>query len=948
MKIDLSNFKLNINKDHVKKGAEVSARAAGGILHLVLKIVITIILIGVLTVLFLGIIFGSYVKNSLNEELDVDLSDFALAQTSIIYYWDDISQSYQELERLSGREKRIWVSYEDIPKHMENAAIAIEDKRFLSHQGVDWYRTVGAFGSMFLSMSNTFGGSTITQQLIKNLTEYDEVTVKRKLLEIFRALDFEKTYSKEEIMEWYLNKIYLGEGCYGIAAAANEYFGKTVDELTIAECACIIGITNNPSLYDPYINEEGNKNRQEIILYEMYDQEYITKEEYEEAVAQELDFHRGSDDEEEDADSSNYTSWFVDALIEDVIADLMEQKNITYDMAEDLLYSAGYKIYATIDKDVQACVDEVYSSRDNLPSGYKQSTYQQLESAIVVVEPTTGNIVALCGGMEEKDGSRLYNFATDMQRSPGSTIKPLASYSLAMDKGLITPYTTMYDSAAVKLEGTDWYPNNDNSKNEGHITIRYALQRSINTVAAQLIDMLTPQVSFDFLTQKLGFTSLVAEGDGYSDIGYASMALGELSHGATVREMASAYTCFANNGIWTEGRLYTHITDAQDNLIFENVPDSNIALSSTTAYYMTDLMKNVVNAGSGWNAKFGEMPVAGKTGGSSGWRDRWFVGYTPYYIAAVWTGYEIPEGMGSSNPSTGMWKQVMEKVHKDLPVKQFPIPEGMREVTICIDSGLRASEACKKEVRGNRTMTLYLENSKVPAETCSCHVLVELCSESMHLNCGNCPMEQMETYSVLDVSKCPVPVTVYPYYSDETCYTLVEDSGAASKLIPYTLGALDTCHIHKENRTGWYVNSATGFLINYENGLVYDPATDKLFDKYSGWEIEWKTGALVDPLTGELIDPWTGEAYVPDGTITADSPDKFQRPPGYGPGGVYTPPVIEPEPEPEPEEPDIPGEPIEPEEPDVTEPPESGGIGMGSPGDFMFEFPNMGGLFYNG
>lgn len=934
---------MKINKNHVKKGAEISARTVGGLMHLSLKIVGTVILVFILTALIFAVIFGSYVKNSLSEELDVNLSDFALDQTSIIYYWDNVSQSYQILEELSGKEKRTWISYENIPKHMEHAAVAIEDKRFYTHQGVDWYRTAGAFGSMFLSMSNTFGGSTITQQLIKNLTEYDEVTVKRKLLEIFRALDFEKKYSKEEIMEWYLNKIYLSEGCYGIAAAANEYFGKTVDELSIAECASIIGITNNPSMYDPYIDAEANKERQETILYEMYDQEYITEAEYKEAVAEELVFHRGLDDEDDGETTTNVTSWFVDALIEDVIADLMEQKNVSYTIAQDLLYSAGYKIYATIDRDIQNAVDEVYSNRDNLPSGYKQSTYQQLESAIVVVDPYTGNIVALAGGIGEKEGSRLFNYATDMQRSPGSTIKPIASYSLAMDLGLIMPYTTFYDSAAVKLNGTDWYPNNDNSKNEGQITIRYALQRSINTVAAQLVDMIGPQTSYDFLTQKLGFTSLVDGDDGISDVGYASMALGELSYGATVREMASAYTCFANNGIWTESRLYTHITDSQDKLVFENVPDSKVALSSTTAYYMTDLMQNVVNAGSGFYAKFGNMPVAGKTGGSSGWRDRWFVGFTPYYVAAVWSGYEHPETMGSSNPSTGMWKQVMEKVHANLPTKDFPIPDGMRQVTICIDSGLRAADACTKDIRGNRTMTLYMEESKIPAQSCNCHVMVELCSESMGFNCGSCPQSAIKTYSLLDLSKAETPITVFPYYDNAVCYTAEDPATVEDRLIPYTLDAIDTCHLHNiDSQSGWYVNSETGFLVNPQTGLIYDPVNDKIYDKYSGWEIDWKTGALIDPITGEFIDPWTGETYIPDGTIDANSPDKFERPPGYGPGGstgtntpgIDVPPVTSSDPS------DGNGD----SEPTHT--PDTGGIGVGSPGDLIAP-PNVGGgLFF--
>ena len=923
---------MKINKNHVKKGAEAGARTAGGILHAILKIIGTILLIVIMTGLIFTVIFASYVKNSLSSELDVNLSDFSLAQTSVIYYWNDDSESYEVLEELSGRKKSTWVSYEQIPKYMEYAAVSIEDKRFYTHHGVDWYRTIGAFGNMFLSMSDTFGGSTITQQLIKNLTEYDEVTVKRKLLEIFRALKFEKTYSKEEIMEAYLNRIYLGEGCYGIGAAAKEYFDKDVSELTIAECACIIGITNNPSMYDPYIDREANRERQEIILGQMLEQEYINQSEYDSAMAQEMVFTRGAD---EVSDSSSVTSWFVDALIEDVIADLMELRGVSYKVAEDLLYSAGYKIYSTIDPDIQAIVDDVYSSHDNIPTGYKQSSYQELQSAMVIIDPYTGDVVAMAGKVGEKEGSRIFNYATDMQRSPGSTIKPIASYSLAMDLGIIMPYTTYYDSAAVKLRGTDWYPNNDNYSNSGLITIRYALQRSINTIAAQLIDDVTPQVSYDFLTQKLGLPLIDDPSSGLSDNGYASLALGQLTYGVSVRDMASAYTCFANDGIRTESRTYSRIEDASGNLIYDNVPESFVALNSTTAYYMNDLLQNVVSSGTGYYAKLPNMPTAGKTGASSNWCDRWFVGYTPYYVGAVWSGYENPEYMGSSNPSTGMWRQVMERVHENLEYKEFDRPDNMKQVTVCIDTGLLATDACKNDLRGNHTMTLYMESSKIPTQYCQAHTLIELCSDSMKLPSDDCPQSSIKTYAVIDLNKAPGNIKTPPYYSDSACYNAKDPAIVEDKRIPYLLDEIEICDKHLvDPESGWLIDSTTGYLKNPKTGLLYDPATDKIYDQHSGWEIDWKTGALIDPVSGELIDPWTGEKYVSDTPVDENTPDKFDRPPNYQKPQPSTPPATE-DPVTEPtDDPSSPTDDVSP--PDVSDEPGS------------TEDPDGGSLFYTG
>jgi len=882
-----------------KKGrpAEGSAKPARRFGAALLKIIGTILLIMLTTGMMFACIFAVYVKKNLSPELDVSPENFSMNLSSIIYYKDKQSGEYKELSLMYSDENRTWVDYEDIPKWLEYAAVAIEDKRFYNHSGVDWYRTAGAFGNMFLGMRDTFGASTITQQLIKNLTEYDDVTVQRKLLEIFRALDFEKKYSKEQIMEWYLNAIYLGQGCYGVASAANVYFGKDLSELTIAECASIIGITNNPSAYDPYYFPEWNIERQQTILWEMYDQGYITAEEYEEAKNQELVFQRGETEDTIIADNS----WFVDAVIEEVINDLRVQKNISYKAAEALLYSAGYRVYATIDPDVQAAIDNVYGDIENLPAGYVRSSTQELQSSIVVVDPFTGDIVGLAGGIGEKVGNRLYNRATDMLRPPGSTFKPLAVYSAGIELGKFMPYTTFDDAPDIKLSGTDWYPNNDDFSNTGLVTIRYAIQRSLNTIAAQIIDLIGPSNSFNFVKERFGITSMVEETDenGFSDKAYAPMALGQLSYGASVAEMASAYTPFVNNGIYTRGRTYTHVTDSEGTIILENTPESHVAISELTAYYMTDLMVNVVNSGSGIFAKLSGMPTAGKTGAAGVWLDRWFVGYTPYYVAAVWSGYDIPEYMGPSNPSAVLWKQVMQAVHEDLEYKDFPRPEGLKPYTVCIDTGLLATEACAHYIRGNHTMTLYLQPSSAPTEHCSVHVMIDVCPDSFGLVSHNCPPGSHVKKSVMDLSKTTKKLLT-PVYKDED-----------GVVVPYILSEMKECNYHYiDSATGWRVDRKTGYLV-MPSGMLYDPKTRKVYDQYSGWEVDKSTGALIHPDTGALIDPYTGEAYdgswknpivVPNGPGPRPTPTPTEPPTPTPTETPQPPPSPTPEPTPQPTE----------------------------------------------
>lgn len=630
----------------------------------------TILLICVLAAVLFLCIFAVYIKTCIVPNTKLDLSDYALNQSSKIFCRDSEGE-WVELTSLHGQENRVWVDYEDIPKYMEKALVSIEDKRFYTHHGVDWYRTAGAFVNMFVGMKNTFGGSTITQQLIKNLTQQDDITVQRKLLEIFQALQFEKDHSKQEIIEWYLNAVYFGEGCYGVQTAAQTYFGKNVEDLSLAECAAIVGITNLPTFYDPFYSVENNKARQENILWCMLDQGYITKSEYDAAMKEELVFVRG----ENEPVSTSYKSYYVETVISDVVRDLANKKGISQAAAERLVYNAGYSIYCCIDTEIQAKVDAVYENLDALPQT-TGSTDSQLQSGIVVMDQYTGEIKALSGGTGKKNRDFGLNRATDTTRPPGSSIKPIAVYGPAVEYGLISPSTLVLDANSnfVKLKHApdNWYPANSPNTYDGIITILTALQESKNTVSAQIMDKLTPKNSLDFLRTRLGVTSLIDE-----DEGYAALALGEPHYGITVREMAQAYCALANDGTFTYARTYTMVKDSNGETVLDNQPVTQTAFSTETARTMTYMLNNAATNGTGYESRLKNMPVAGKTGTTTNKFDRWFCGYTPYYTCAVWTGYDTPEKMYfNGNPATQIWQKVMASIHEGLEHKDFNMSYG--------------------------------------------------------------------------------------------------------------------------------------------------------------------------------------------------------------------------------------------------------------------------------
>ncbi|MEG2119241.1 MAG: transglycosylase domain-containing protein, partial [Pseudoflavonifractor sp.] len=702
------------------------------------KVLGTMLLIGITTGAILACFAAVYIKTVIVPHAGLNLVDFSMDLSTTMYYTDKKTGNLQELRTIYGTENRIRVSFSDLPEDLVNATIAIEDKRFPKHHGVDWIRTVKGVINMFTGQ-DIQGGSTITQQLIKNITNEDEVTVQRKILEIFRALEFEKKYSKDQILEWYLNYIYLGEHCNGVATASYVYFGKDVSELSLAECASLISITNNPSIYNPYLSgkdengqpdpnwgRKNNTSRALLVIYNMlHEQKTISQAEYDAAKAElkaGLNYVRGAGEKREE---TIYT-WYEDQVISDVIADLAAQ-GISEKVATDMVYYGGLQIETCLDPEVQAIVDSVYEDMANLP--YTSGSGQQLQSSVVLVDPA-GNVTALSGGMGEKAASRLRSRATAAKRSPGSAFKPLSVYAPAIDMGLITP-ASVYDDSPYQLLSGNPYPSNAYGYYKGLMTVRDAVQISSNCVAIKALTDLTPQASFDFLTTKMGFqNSLVyareSKGKIKTDIALAPLSMGGLTDGVSVMEMAGAYSVFPRGGTYLRPRTYTRVLDAEGHVLLDNTTDRVPvpAVKDTTAYYINSMLKNVVNArpGTGTEAQFDGMTIAGKTGSTNQNKDRWFVGYTPYYTAAVWTGYDQQERIkANGNPSAQLWNKVMSKVHEGLEDKDFAKPDGLAGVLVCKDSGMLASESCKMDPRGSRVYTAYYFAGDAPTQFCTVH-----------------------------------------------------------------------------------------------------------------------------------------------------------------------------------------------------------------------------------
>ena len=738
--------------------------------HKVVFILGTVLLVGICTVAMLAGLFMMYVRTTLAPTLEVNADDYTMNLSSIIYYQDRDTGDWVEYQTVYGTENRIWVDYEQIPDALWQAAVAIEDHRFFEHNGVDWTRTASATLNFFTGSRATFGGSTLTQQVLKNMTGDDGNTINRKVREIFRALEFEKNYTKQEILEMYLNTIYLGQGCYGVQTASEFYFGKDVSELDVAECASLIAITNNPSIYGPmstvtFKQEDGsvktarqeNKERQELILDRMAGGneevgvtglDYLSPEEAEAAKAEELHFTDGTTSAEdivsEATGGTHINSWFVDQVLRDVSADLAELYSISTKEALTRIYNSGYNIYTTLDPEIQEIAESVYEDRGSL-NNLTSVSGQPIQSGITIIDPSTGNIVAMVGKMGEKKGNLEWNFATDTQQ-PGSSIKPLTAYAPALDAGVVSPATT-FDNYPVRLLNGNPWPKNSPNTYTGWTSVRDGIRSSINTIAVQTLEKVGVTAAYNFATQNLGL-SLVPE-----DMNVSPLGLGGLTYGLSTVEMAAAYSAFANNGVYNEPKTYVKVL-ANDNttVVLENETEQRVAMKETTAYLMTSMLQNAVSNGTGGAARFSGMHIAGKTGTTNDNFDRYFVGYTPYYCAAVWVGYENNERISYSvNPAASLWRQVMEKVHADLPDKSFSRPSsGLTTVTVCADSGMLVTDACRADPRQNRVVQFEVAVGTEPKEECTLHKMVDICTEGNCLAGEFCPAESIVQQGYLD------------------------------------------------------------------------------------------------------------------------------------------------------------------------------------------------------
>lgn len=672
-----------------------------------LKMFLTVMLVGIITVSLVAGSFLVYAFTMIDGTMDVDLNDLELNFTTAIYVEDKEKGEWVEYQRLHGEFNRIWVSYDakaakdkenttydGIPQRLVDAFIAIEDKRFHTHYGVDWKRTFGAVINEFIPIySSRQGGSTITQQLVKNLSNDREQSASRKVREIMRARYLENNYSKDTIIECYLNTIPMGHGTYGVEVAANYYFDKSVDELTLLECASLAAITKGPSIYDPENNAENNKDRRETVLDFMLEQGYINKDEHDAALKEELNVVASR----EQLNESEVNNYFVDALIVDVTKDLMDKYGWDEAHAIENFYSGGYKIYATIDPKIQSTVDEVFSNSEAY--GLKGKDGNQLQGSFTIMD-YKGRVRGLAGGIGEKTvnlGMTGFNRATDALRQPGSTMKPIAAYAPAIENGIIH-YSSILNDTATNYNG--WTPKNWYSSYWGGVTTQYALERSINTIPVYLVNKMTPQASFEFLTQKLGITTL-----NQNDIDLSPLGMGGTNGGITTIESAAAYAVFGNGGRYYEPTLYYAVYDQRNEVVLSNEDIKPVvAISEDTATVMNKLLQGVVygsnGTGRGAAGYIKDMKIYAKTGTSNNSNDLWFVGGTPYYVASCWCGYDAQQSISDSAIAQKMWGAVMSKVHTGLEPKDYEVSSYAVDRYYCTETGLLATDGCSSKSVG--------------------------------------------------------------------------------------------------------------------------------------------------------------------------------------------------------------------------------------------------------
>ena len=648
----------------------------------------SLVLILFMLILFAGMGAGIGALFGLLETAsDINLDEYMITDNISTFFYD---QEGNQIGIAHSGENRTLVSLDKIPYFLQKAFISIEDERFYDHKGIDYKRTAGAILSYIETKGKgTYGGSTITQQLIKNVTEDKEKSAIRKVREWWRALQLERELSKDQILELYLNTINFGKGAYGVQTASNVYYDKDVSKLTLAESALLAGIPNRPTYYNPFTNFDNAKKRQGVILKKMLDLGYITQKQYDDALAEEIVVKEGS------MQSTSTQSYFVDMVIEDVINDLVEKQKITRAVASQMIYGGGLKIYTTMVPKIQDAINEAYiTDEDTVFAAYKGQA-EQPQSAMVIIDPTTGYIVGIAGGRGKEKDNRGFNYATMAYRQPGSTIKPLAVYGPALNDKKMTAASIIQDTPyTIEVKGSKpWKPTNWYGTYYGNVTLRRAIERSMNIPAVRVLkEVVGINRAYEAL-KSVGITSLTSQ-----DLNYSPLSLGGLTKGITVREWTAAYGMIANNGVFNKAVSYTKVIDSKGQIVLQNKLNPVRVMSEQSAFILKDILRTVVTNGTATTARLNGMTAAGKTGSTQENIDKWFVGFTPYYVGGVWTGYDERKPVTTgSEISKQIWKKVMAKIHAGLSDPGFVAPSGVTSVSICKTTGLRSTGYCTEK-----------------------------------------------------------------------------------------------------------------------------------------------------------------------------------------------------------------------------------------------------------
>ena len=733
----------------------------------VINVILTIGLIGVIAAAIVGCAFLIYISNNVDMSVDdiiITTQDNELA-TRLYHYNDQGNLEENTGQNISSGSGANWVKYEDIPTYLRDAFIAIEDKRFWDHNGVDWITTAQAAVVFFVPIGNDRGGSTLTQQLVKNLTGDKDYSIQRKIQEIFRAINLEKELGdKTEIIEQYCNIVYFAQGADGIQEAAQIYFSKDAKDLTLIECAAMAAIVQNPSYWDPLLYPEHNATRRNIILKQMLSQGLITQAEFDEAYLKELVLDTSYIKES----SGGTTSWYTDAVIEECIDLFKETYGVTTKVAERMLFYGGYQIITAQDPKIQDIL-EGYLEDEN--SAYlKNSEVLNYEASFIVIDPYTGYVKGLVGGRGEKTASRILNRATSTTRSPGSSMKPIASYALALDKGIIN-YGSVLDDTPYTISGSSsFWPRNSNNRFGGLVTIEYALAYSKNTFPVKLVSSMGIDTVYKFLTETLGISTLVSK-----DRVLSALALGGTTYGVTLKDMTTAYGIFPSGGVYTESFTVVKILDSEGNLVIDNKPRQTVAIKEETAQSMVRMMKAVVSYGTAYTytPKVNKMKleVAGKTGTTDNNFDKWFIGYSPYYVAGIWIGYDQPQDLGGTHGHIQLWDAVMADIHTAKIKGELKAFEAdmLIKATFCKDSGKLITDICKQDSRGSRSNTGYFTKDTLPTEECDVHIEVKWCSDCGAVANEFCPKEKIITKIMLKVDRSMIPED-FKYMPTDTQY----------------------------------------------------------------------------------------------------------------------------------------------------------------------------------